>query len=72
MVTMKVKVCLMTLGSLWWEMSILGAHVLASESSAPAPIYVAGCPLTDTPQKGSAGEGWSVEPIFSSHHYLSL
>jgi hypothetical protein len=49
------------LASGWWGMSVLGAHALASESSAPAPIYVAGCPVGDTPQKGSAGEGCSKE-----------
>ena len=49
------------LGSLWWGMSILGAHALASESSAPAPVYVAGCPSADTLQKGSAGGGCSKE-----------
>ena len=42
------------LGSLWWGMSILGAHVLASES-APPPIYVAGCPVGDTLEKNSRG-----------------
>ena len=49
------------LGSGWWGMSILGAHALASESSAPASVYVAGCPVGDTPQKGSVGEGCSKE-----------
>jgi hypothetical protein len=50
------------LGSGWWGMSILGAHALASESSsAPTPVYVAGCPVGDTPQRGSAGEGCSKE-----------
>src|SRR5215218_5070116 len=45
-----------------WGMSILGAHALASESSsAPAPVYVAGCPVDDTPQKGSAGGGCKKE-----------
>ena len=48
------------LGSLWWGMSILGAHVLASES-APPPIYVAGCPVADTLQKSSTGGGCSEE-----------
>ena len=42
------------LGSLWWGMSILGAHVLASDS-APPPIYVAGCPVADTLEKNSRG-----------------
>jgi hypothetical protein len=41
------------LDSGWWGMSVLGAHALASESSAPLPIYVAACPVGDTPQKGS-------------------
>ena len=49
------------LASLWWGISILGAHAFASESSAPAPVYVVGCPLDDTPQKGSAGGGCSKE-----------
>jgi hypothetical protein len=48
------------LASGWWGMSFLGAHALASET-APAPVYVAGCPVDDTPQKGSAGEGCSKE-----------
>ena len=47
------------LASGWWGMSLVGAHARASESSAPAPVYVAGCPVGDTPQKGSAGEGCS-------------
>ena len=49
------------LASGWWGMSILGAHAAASESSAPAPVYVAGCPVGDTLQKGSAREGCSTE-----------
>ena len=49
------------LASGWWGMSILGAHAAALESSAPAPVYVAGCPVGDTPQKGSEGEGCSKE-----------
>jgi hypothetical protein len=50
------------LASGWWGMSVLGAHARATESSsAPVPIYVAGCPVGDTPQKGSAGEGCSKE-----------
>ena len=50
------------LASGWWGMSILGAHAAASESSsAPAPVYVAGCPVGDTLQKGSASEGCSKE-----------
>ena len=50
------------LASGWWGMSLLGAHALASESSsAPAPVYVAGCPVDDTPQKGSAGGVCSKE-----------
>src|SRR5215204_372190 len=48
------------LASGWSGMSLVGAHALASES-APAPAYVAGCPVDDTPQKGSAGEGCSKE-----------
>ena len=48
------------LASGWWGMSLVSAHALASES-APAPVYVAGCPVGDTPQKGSAGEGCSKE-----------
>jgi hypothetical protein len=51
------------LASGWWGMSILGAHALASESSAPAPVYVAGCPVGDMPQKGSAGGGCSKEGV---------
>ena len=51
------------LASGWWGMSILGAHALASESSAPAPVYVAGCPVGDIPQKGSAGGGCSKEGV---------
>ena len=47
------------LASGWWGMSILGAHAAASQSSAPAPVYVAGCPVGDTPQKGSEREGCS-------------
>jgi hypothetical protein len=50
------------LASGWWGMSLVGAHALASESSsAPAPVYVAGCPVGDTPQKGSAGGSFSKE-----------
>jgi hypothetical protein len=49
------------LGSLWWGMAILGAHALASESSTPEPVYVAGCPLNDTQEKGSAGGGCPKE-----------
>jgi hypothetical protein len=50
------------LASGWWGMSILGVHAAASESgSAPAPVYVAGCPVGDTLQKGSAREGCSKE-----------
>jgi hypothetical protein len=48
------------LASGWWGMSLLGAHALASESDPP-PLYVAGCPLDDTPQKGSASGGCSKE-----------
>jgi hypothetical protein len=48
------------LGSLWWGMSILGAHVLVSES-APRPVYVAGCPVADTLEKSSKGEACSEE-----------
>ena len=51
------------LASGWWGMSILGAHALASESSAPASVYVAGCPVGDIPQKGSAGGGCSKEGV---------
>jgi hypothetical protein len=44
------------LASGWWGMSVLGAHAIASESSSvPAPVYVAGCPVGDTPQKGPKG-----------------
>ena len=50
------------LASGWWGMSILGAHAL-SEASAPAPVYVAGCPVGDIPQKGSAGGGCSKEGV---------
>ena len=50
------------LASGWWGMSLVGAHALASESSAPpAPVYVAGCPVGDTSEKGSAGGGCSKE-----------
>ena len=49
------------LASGWWGMSLVGAHALALESSAPAPVYVAGCPVDDTLQKGSAGGGCSKE-----------
>ena len=51
------------LASGWWGMSILGAHALSEASSAPEPVYVAGCPVGDTPQKGSAGEGCSKEGV---------
>jgi hypothetical protein len=49
------------LASGWWGMSLVGAHTLAAESSAPAPVYVAGCPVGDTSEKGSAGGGCSKE-----------
>jgi hypothetical protein len=50
------------LASGWWGMSLVGAHALASESSsAPAPVYVAGCPVGDTSEKDSAGGGCSKE-----------
>lgn len=41
------------LASGWWGMSVPGAHTPASESSAPVPIYVAGCPVGDASQEGS-------------------
>ena len=56
----EVSVVVALLASGWWGMSILGAHAYASES-APVPVYVAGCPVGDTPKKGSEGEGCSIE-----------
>ena len=49
------------LASGWWGMSILEAHAAASESGAPAPAYVGGCPVGDRSEKGSAGGGCSKE-----------
>ena len=57
------------LASGWWGMSLVGAHALASESSAPAPVYVAGCPVDDTPQMGSAG--WGCKKEGASHPITS-
>jgi len=45
-----VVVLLMALG--WWGMTTLGNDSLQPMSE---PIYVAGCPLSDTLEKGSAG-----------------
>ena len=46
------------LASGWWGMRTLGSHALASESAPPAvmagPVYVAGCPVGDTPETSSA------------------
>jgi hypothetical protein len=51
-----VVVLLMAFG--WWGMTTLG-----SDSLQPMryPLYVAGCPLADTLEKGSAGGGCSKE-----------
>jgi hypothetical protein len=47
-----VMVLFMAFG--WWGMTTLGSDSLQSMSE---PIYVAGCPLADTFQKGSVGGG---------------
>ncbi len=57
-------VLVVALASGWWGITTLGGHTLASESDSPAgmasPIYVAGCPVTDTldrsPAQGGAGK----------------
>jgi hypothetical protein len=49
-------VLLMALG--WWGMTSLGSYSLQEMSE---PIYVAGCPLSDTLQKGSVGGACSRE-----------
>jgi hypothetical protein len=49
-----VVVLVMALG--WWGMTTLGSDSLQQMSE---PIYVAGCPLSDTLEKGSAGGGCS-------------
>ena len=54
-----VVVVLMALG--WWAMTTLGSDSLQPMSE---PIYVAGCPLSDTPQKRWAGGGCSKEGAF--------
>ena len=51
-----VVVLLMALG--WWAMTTLGSDSLQPISE---PIYVAGCPLSDTLEKRSAGVGCSKE-----------
>ena len=51
-----VVVLLMALG--WWGMTTLGSDSLQPMSD---PIYVAGCPLADTLEKGSAGGGCSKQ-----------
>jgi hypothetical protein len=51
-----VVVLLMALG--WWGMTTLGSDSLQAMTY---PIYVAGCPLSDTLEKGSAGGGCSKE-----------
>ena len=54
-----VVVLLMALG--WWGMTTLGSDSLQPMSE---PIYVAGCPLSDTTlEKGSAGGGCSKEGV---------
>jgi hypothetical protein len=51
-----VVVLVMAFG--WWGMTTLGSHSLQQMSE---PIYVAGCPLADTLEKGSGGVGCSKE-----------
>jgi hypothetical protein len=53
-----VVVLLMAFG--WWGMTSLGSHSLQAMRE---PIYVAGCPLSDTLQKGSGGVGCSREGV---------
>ena len=49
-----VVVLLMALG--WWGMTSLGSHSLQAMRD---PLYVPGCPLADTLEKGSGGWGCS-------------
>jgi hypothetical protein len=51
-----VVVLVMALG--WWGMMTLGSDSL---QAMRYPIYVAGCPLADTLEKGSVGGGCSKE-----------
>jgi hypothetical protein len=51
-----VVVLLMAFG--WWGITTLGSDSLLTMRG---PIYVAGCPLNDTQEKGSAGGGCSRE-----------
>jgi hypothetical protein len=53
-----VAVLLMAFG--WWGMTSLGSHSL---QAMRYPIYVAGCPLSDTLEKRSAGGGCSKEGV---------
>ena len=48
------------LASGWWGVSALGAHTVASEASR-RPVYVAGCPLSNTLEKSQRGVGCSQE-----------
>jgi hypothetical protein len=49
-----VLVLVMALG--WWGMWNLGSHTLLSQTQ-PEPIYVAGCPVSESLQKGPTGRG---------------
>jgi hypothetical protein len=51
-------VLLMAFG--WWGMTSLGSHSL---QAMRYPIYVAGCPLSDTLEQRSAGGGCSKEGV---------
>jgi hypothetical protein len=53
-----VVVLVMALG--WWGMTTLGSDSL---QAMRYPIYVAGCPLADTLEKGSVGGGCSKEGV---------
>jgi len=53
-----VMVLFMAFG--WWGMTTLGSDSLQSMSE---PIYVAGCPLSDTIEQRSAGGGCSKEGV---------
>jgi hypothetical protein len=44
----------------WWGMTTLGSYSL---QAMRYPIYVAGCPLADTLEKGSGGGGCSKEGV---------
>jgi hypothetical protein len=44
----------------WWGMTTLGSDSL---QQMRYPIYVAGCPLADTLEKGSGGGGCSKEGV---------